>query len=82
MNTDKTSSSRLRLEFSGREFAEIGGCGSFEALVGVDDGVDLVIRKREAVPGWEVLQASHFTEFQEGEYDSPSIRSQAACPAI
>jgi hypothetical protein len=69
----------LRVEFAGLEFAEIGCRGALEALVTVDDGVDLVIRKRE--PIWfgirrttnlrlcgfrrDVLQASHFTELEE-----------------
>jgi hypothetical protein len=37
-----------------------------EALVAVDGGADLVIRKREAILRREILQAFHFAEFQEG----------------
>ncbi len=37
-----------------------------EAMGAVDGGVDLGGRKNEPIFGWEVLQAFHFTEFQEG----------------
>jgi hypothetical protein len=53
------------LEFSGFVSGEIGGCGALEAPDPVDGGVDLGIRKNEPVPGWGVLRASHFAEFQE-----------------
>src|ERR1035438_7519019 len=69
----------LRVEFAGLEFAEIGCRGALEALVAVDDRVDLVIRKREPILfgirrttdlrlcGFRrgVLQAAHFTELDE-----------------
>jgi hypothetical protein len=53
------------LEFSGSVFGEIGGGRSFEAQFAVDGGVDLGGRKNEPVFLWLILQASHFTEFQE-----------------
>src|SRR5579863_6956792 len=54
-----------RLEFSGFVFGEIGGSGAVEALVAVDGGVDLVIRKYKAVLRWGVFQTPHFTEFEQ-----------------
>jgi hypothetical protein len=53
------------VEFSGSVFAEIGCRGALEALVAVDGGVDLVIRKFKPIVRRFVLQASHFAEFQE-----------------
>ena len=54
------------MEVSGAVFAEIGCGGALEALFAVDGGVDLGIRKYEPIAGWDVFQAFHFTEFQEG----------------
>jgi hypothetical protein len=53
------------LEFSGLVFGEIGCRGAFEAVLAVDGGVDLGIRKYKPILHWGVLQASHFAEFQE-----------------
>jgi hypothetical protein len=54
-----------RLEFAGLVFGEIGCRGAMKALFAVDGGMDFSGRKNEAVAGWEILQAFHFTEFQE-----------------
>jgi hypothetical protein len=54
------------LEFAGLEFGEISGRGALEALVTVDDTVDLSGRKNEPIFGRRVLQTSHFTQLKEG----------------
>ena len=53
------------MEFAGLEFAEIGCRGTMEALVTVDDGVDLVIRKSKPILRRVILQTLHFTELEE-----------------
>ena len=45
--------------------AEIHGRSSLEAMFAVDGGVDLFIRKNEAISLGNILHASHFAEFEE-----------------
>jgi hypothetical protein len=51
-------SSRLCLEFPGSEFGEIGDCGTLEALLAVEGGVDLVIRNSKPILRREVFYES------------------------
>src|SRR5580658_3691232 len=68
VNADQAESSSggLGLEFSGFVAGEIGGGGAVETVLAVYGGVDLVTRKNEPIFGRLILDASHFTEFQEG----------------